>query len=118
MSSVPRSMMCDKGASAITDRELRAGIEHKAQWRGVRTEQHIRDFRLRHEIGALALERRLFVVTNICIGPPKKIALLNAREIVRDQFVAFAIALIDDGVEVVRTGIKCDAHRVAQTCCE
>ena len=55
------------------------------------------------------------MIAAVSIRPAVKVALLNPRQVIGNQFVAFAIPFIDDRVQIVRARIKCHANRIAQS---
>ena len=70
-------------------------VEGKAEGRGVRLKQHVRDRDFALEIGTCAAPRpRVFMVADVVPGPAVERARLDRRDVIRRQIVAKQIAFI------------------------
>src|SRR5262249_50860155 len=74
--------------------------------------QNVALYRFRNQIRLFALPPRVFVGTRISEGPPVEFALLDVREVVRDQIVTQGVTLLDAGPQNVATRIPVKADGV------
>src|SRR6202022_222234 len=112
--AIPRAVEGREGVACILRRKHRAAVESHLQRRRMWLEDHVGHRHLAREVGPLPLAPRILVVSEIPPGPPIERALLHAGDIVGNQIVAEAVALVRRAPELARGRVDGNAHAVAQ----
>src|SRR3984893_16815172 len=92
--AVPRAVFGRKRIASVLSGELRAGVEGELQRGGVRLDQHVRYGDLVPELAPLAAMVRILVGADVKPRPAVEGALAHARDEIRHQVVAEAVALV------------------------
>src|SRR6476646_3546751 len=113
--AVPRTTQRDKRIAFEIGGKLIALIEDKIEQGGMGFEQDVRSERRLHLFWIELRKTRLRVRTDITIGPPVKTAFLHARQIIGNEAIAEAVALLHDGIEIAASRLKCERRRITHT---
>ena len=89
------------------------GVKSHFQRGRVRLQQHVGNDGLAGQVRALAGMAGIFVVAHVIPGPAVESALLHARDVIRHQIVAQAVALIGGDPQIARVRIHRQPHAVA-----
>src|SRR6202011_4586218 len=92
--AVPRAVLGRKRIASVLSGKLRPGVEGKLQRGGVRLDQHVRDGDLVPELAPLAAMVRILVGAEVKPRPAIESALAHARDEIRHQIIAEAVALV------------------------
>src|SRR5262245_25398786 len=77
---------------------------------------YIRYDRLLHQIGLLAFASRIFVRSNVGVGPTVKSTRLDGCEVIWYQVITQSIALLDGRPESLRPWIPAQSDDVTNPC--
>src|SRR5438874_3210058 len=95
--------------------ELRTSVELQINHGDVRAQDHVRHDGLFHQVWALTFAARIFMGSDVGVGPAVEAALLNVSEIIGDQVIAEQVALLYGGPESVASGIPVNSGGVARS---
>nr|WP_246176713.1 hypothetical protein [Parvibaculum sedimenti] len=111
---LPGAMQRHQRVALIVGRETLALAEEQPEWARARHEKHIGCFGDLDQIRAQVAELRIWMRPQISIGEAVECARLHTRQIIRHKPGPQPFALIDHGVEIIRSRIECKPYRIAQ----
>src|ERR1700730_17772885 len=80
----------------------------------MRSQEHIGNNRLRHQLRLLRVHARVHIVADVAVRPAIEAAIFHRSEVLRRKIVAEAVAFIDTGPELAGYGFERDSDRVTQ----
>src|SRR5205823_1689831 len=92
-----------------------AVVEDKPQHSRVGLNQNVRHNCPLHKIGPLAFAARVFVLAYVREGPAIKSPVLNRGDVIGNKIVAYKVALLYGGPELLRRWIESQPNRVARS---
>src|SRR5882762_9630308 len=98
-------MLGGEGVTGVGGRELLAGVEGHLERGEVGLEEDVRDDDLVLQFRMLAGVTRILMAADVVPGPAIKTILLDAGDVVGDEVVAEAVALVGGAPELAGGGV-------------